>query len=298
MNTLHTSLDLLVDLLQEQVDMDLWMFTQVIENDWTIVACSANPYGINRDDVLKWNDSVCSRMVTMNGVNIVPDLSLIEDYAKAPIVSEHKILSYIGFPLYSEDEELIGSVCAISTVTKPANISNTQAKLEQIVQIAQTTLNQYDLNKRLEKTLDIFNLQSGINDTTGLPDQESFFQHAQECKERYDKISCPIGVLVIEISGMKIVNDDTGLTYNDILRAVSADIRGLMRQSDYVSKLHGSKFGVLMVNVETKYISAMVLKLFEKLSYLKLKISIGADICKPQDSIEESIGRANDNRIM
>lgn len=291
-------LEEIITLLKEKIDMDLWMFTRVLGGEWIIIAACENNYGVNSGDVLLWNDSVCSRMVSLEGPNIVPNIEKESDYCAAPIVKQLPISAYIGFPLVDENDDVIGTLCAIDQNVKTDELARQLEIIRPFLHIAQLLINQKDTIIRMQKALEIMEVQSEIDATTGLPNQESFFALALEKKLKYDALGLPIAIVVIEIAGLSLKRSDDSPNYEDSLRAITADLYSLLRSSDTLAKLDGSKFGVLMVNEENKYVSAMVMKISKYLERYKLNISIGADLCRKDDLIEQSIERANTNRMI
>lgn len=291
-------LETIISLLKEKIDMDLWMVTRVLGDDWIIIAACENNYGVCSGDVLYWNDSVCSRMVSSKGPNIVPNIEDEQRYSAAPIVKSLPISAYIGFPLTDENDELVGTLCAIDQNSKTAYLEEQLDIIKPFLALAQAVINQKDTIDRLQKTINFMDLQTDIDAVTGLANQNHFFELAIQNKQKYDKLGYPIAIIIVEIAGLSLKRNGDYVTYEDILRAITADLSSLLRESDILAKLDGSKFGILMANVENKYVSALVMKISKHLAPYKLSISIGADVCKEADMIEQSVERANSNRMI
>jgi GGDEF domain-containing protein len=296
-------LQIIVGLLKQRVDMDLWMFTTVIKNDWIVLAVSENSYGVKNGDVLPWNESVCSRMVQSNGPNIVPKLIDNAEYHQAPIVSKLPICAYLGYPLRDENNEILGTLCSIDQKEKDQAIETHSEEIRDLLQLGNMLINQYDTINRQSNALDVLNAQSDIDTVTGLPNQEAFFEIAIKRKAEYDKLACPLGIIVVEIGGLSLQHDVTKhsaefLQYEDVVRAIANELSQLIRETDTIAKLDGSKFGMLFVNVGNRFVSAMVVKISNALAKYKLKVSIGADICREGDSVSQSIESANSNKLI
>jgi len=291
-------LEALIALLKERINLDLWMFTRVIEDDWIIIAASENNYGIKSGDVLVWSESICSRMVGHEGPNIAPDITTIDSYNNAPIARHKPIAAYVGFPILNENEELLGTLCAIDQKPRSETLTETNQFIQPLLNVAKTLINQNDTILRLHRALDKLNEQSSIDDITGLPNQEAFFQIAEETKHKYDALDCPIGVIVIDLGSFSLKRSDDGLQYEDLMRAVTADLSAMTRDADVLSKLYGNRFCMLLVNVDTKYVGSVVMKIAKNLERYKMNVSIGADVCRKGKEIQASISYANDNKIL
>lgn len=296
--SLREPLEALVDMLKTYVDMDLWMFTRVLEDDWIIVAASDNNYGVNSGDVLPWRESVCSRMVNDEGPNIVPDILEELSYKEAPIVKKLPISAYIGFPISNENDELLGTLCAIDQSNKADSIRETNAHIQSLLKVAHTIINQHDTILRLQNAIEKLTDQSDIDDTTGLPNQDAFFELAKQFKQKYDPLGATIAVLIIDIGGLALKSKSSELTYEDLLRSISVDLSKLIRPTDTLCRLDGSRFAALMINVDTRFVSATVMNISKQLEHYKLKISIGADVCREGQSIDDSIEHANNNKMI
>ncbi|MGB3726830.1 MAG: diguanylate cyclase [Glaciecola sp.] len=293
------ALYVLVTMLKNHLDMDLWMLTRVIENDWIIVATTPNQYGVESGTVLPWNESICCRMAKGLGPNLVPNVNDFAEYSAAPITGKLSINAYVGYPLYDENKTLIGTLCAIDPHTQvPHTLVAENDFINNVVALAENVFIQSYTINRLETAVNKLSAQSDIDDATGLPNQQQFFHLAQTHKAQYDPIGAPIAVMIVEIRGLSISTQGSGLSYDDTMRIVGVDLANHIRQSDVLCKLDGSHFGMLLLNVDTKYVSALVRKIPQLFEKYELKVSIGADVCRQGHSIEASIEKANTNRVI
>ncbi|MDX9866193.1 MAG: diguanylate cyclase [Anaerolineaceae bacterium] len=85
---------------------------------------------------------------------------------------------------------------------------------------------------------------------TGLPNRVSFFEqfnHALALAERNNE---SVALLFLDMDGLKIVNDAFGHDGGDILiRQVGSRLRANIRKSDYVARLAGDEFVVILENL-------------------------------------------------
>lgn len=81
---------------------------------------------------------------------------------------------------------------------------------------------------------------------TGLPNAHSLFLHLDREIEVCRYLARSLGVLVCDLNGFKLINDTLGhLTGNRILQAVSAALREICREYDYVSRMGGDEFVIV-----------------------------------------------------
>ena len=127
--------DICVDalrMLQEKMNFGLWMVTKVDGDDWIVMKSHDSAYGVQDGDVFVWMESFCSRMVRGLGPTFAPESDKVIAYAQAEIGRKIPIQAYIGFPLYREDGELLGTVCAIDQKPVPESWSEHQGFVEEI----------------------------------------------------------------------------------------------------------------------------------------------------------------------
>jgi diguanylate cyclase (GGDEF)-like protein len=291
-------LEEVICLLKKRIKMDLWMITRVIEDDWIIIAASQNDYGVKAGDVLKWSDSICSRMVQQEGPNIVSNVDVVDAYKVAPITQQKPISAYVGFPFVNENNEILGTLCAIDQNIKAEDLADTHKDIAPLLDIANTLINQNDTIFRLTNALDKLNEQNLVDDVTGLPNQEAFFELAAQAKLKYDALGCPIGVVIVDLGSFSLRRYNDGLQYEDVMRAVTSDLSSMLREADILCKLYGNRFCMLLLNVDTKYVSSTVMKMSKLLEPYKMNVSIGAEICREGTDIQTSIEHANDNKML
>ena len=140
LNTSETSTqksfdDICVDalrLLQEKMNFGLWMITKVDGDDWIVMKSKDSAYGVQDGDVFVWMESFCSRMVKGLGPTFAPESDRVVAYSQAEIGRKIPIQAYMGFPLYRQDGELLGTVCAIDKSPVPAEWADHQKFVEEI----------------------------------------------------------------------------------------------------------------------------------------------------------------------
>jgi len=93
--------------------------------------------------------------------------------------------------------------------------------------------------------------QSATTDgLTGLPNSRSLFLHLDSEIARCARNDTTLGVLVLDLDGFKAVNDRFGhLTGNKLLQEVSQALRESCREYDYVARMGGDEFVVIMPGI-------------------------------------------------
>jgi diguanylate cyclase (GGDEF)-like protein/putative nucleotidyltransferase with HDIG domain len=99
---------------------------------------------------------------------------------------------------------------------------------------------------------------SAITDyLTGLPNARSLFLQLDSELSRGRRADIPIAVLVLDLDGFKQINDRFGhLEGNKVLHAIGAGLRRSCRDYDYVARMGGDEFVVLLPGVDAFDIGA------------------------------------------
>jgi diguanylate cyclase (GGDEF)-like protein len=85
---------------------------------------------------------------------------------------------------------------------------------------------------------------------TGLPNRALFYDRLRHGLARAGRASERLGILFLDMDGLKPINDHFGHKAGDAaLRQVAARLRKVSRQSDTVARLGGDEFGVVLTHV-------------------------------------------------
>ena len=110
----------------------------------------------------------------------------------------------------------------------------------------------------------------------------SFFE--EEMKRLEDGRYCPLGIIICDIDGLKLINDTMGHDKGDVLLKSAADIlRDCFRSSDIVARIGGDEFAILLPQSDREALSQCCRRIRRKLedynhgdAELPLSISIGS----------------------
>jgi diguanylate cyclase (GGDEF)-like protein len=89
------------------------------------------------------------------------------------------------------------------------------------------------------------------DDLTKLPNRAAWNEALQSGIARAMRTRAPLAVMYLDLNGFKAVNDRHGHAAGDaVLKAFAAQLRGCMRLSDFVARLAGDEFVVLVEGLE------------------------------------------------
>jgi diguanylate cyclase (GGDEF)-like protein/putative nucleotidyltransferase with HDIG domain len=114
-----------------------------------------------------------------------------------------------------------------------------------------------------------------IDYLTGLPNARSLFLHLDSELNRSRRLGTPLAVVVCDLDGFKQVNDRFGhLVGNMVLRSVAAGLKQTCREYDYVARMGGDEFVVIMPGFDIAATREKT-RLFQSVA-----VDVGIQVCK------------------
>ncbi len=125
-----------------------------------------------------------------------------------------------------------------------------------------------------------------IDFLTGLPNARSLFLHLNELLTKCDGSGERVMVLVCDLDGFKLVNDRYGhLVGNRVLSLFASRAREVSRKQDYISRMGGDEFVLVLPGVTQDLLSRKSEEL------VKIAVAVGREICGT-DVLSVSVGGA------
>ena len=147
----------------------------------------------------------------------------------------------------------------IRQVTPTANLGPVQfVSLMGILLVIMGVLTSYlAANSNLRSTMEIRTRRldhlASHDPLTNIPNRRSFFEEAQRCLNRANRLSRPFALLAIDINEFKSVNDTFGHAIGDaVLKDLARRMQQGFRKTDFISRIGGDEFGVLLESVDSK----------------------------------------------
>ena len=286
---------LVLDHLQSQVPMGMWTVSRVIDGRQVYLEVTPdNAFGLAAGDGPAWQDSLCHEMWVHDAPSVAPDISRVPAYSSNGAARALSVASYVGIPVYNHDETLFGTICGIDSETRPESFADLRPQLELLGQLLSVVRNldarAVALARRLELTL----LESETDPLTGLRNRRSWQRACHTEEGRHHRLGDHASVVVIDLDGLKHVNDRDGHAAGDaMIRRAAAVVRGSSRQTDVVARLGGDEFAVLCPQTIASQVAVYADRIRSELAAAGLSASVGTATLERAGTIAETEAAAD-----
>jgi diguanylate cyclase (GGDEF)-like protein/PAS domain S-box-containing protein len=151
--------------------------------------------------------------------------------------------------------------------------------------------------------IDELQKESLVDPLTGLANRRCIDMKLHSRIDEMQRYGWPCGVLFLDIDNFKIVNDTYGHNVGDrVLMMVARTLSSNLRSHDLLGRYGGEEFVAIITNVNMAKLHSFANRLRllvekssldTKYSTLRVTVSIGATLVRPEDTVEAAITRAD-----
>ena len=240
--------------LRRRYDLDLWMITRVKGDDWIMILADDRRGEVVTGQVFAWSESICKRMVEgacPGWINSIAEQRLIMDAPIVPpivppIVRRLGIDAYIGAPMRTADGSLLGTLCGMHRASCTTLDRSDHELVVLLADLLAGFMTAEIGSVELERQNERFRFEAMTDVLTHLPNRRAWEQKLEREQSRALRLGETSFVSVIDLDGLKQVNDEQGHASGDeLLRQTALALRYAVRDSDFVARLGGDEFSVL-----------------------------------------------------
>lgn len=194
-----------------------------------------------------WDDTFCRRM--WNGAaRVVADSLTSPDYADLP--DAQAVRAYAGFPLIDDDGQLFGTLCGVSD-SPLHDVHEIDADLVALMgDLLSSQLTMARIADRERRSVEIADALANEDGLTGLVNRRGWDLLVVDAQQRVDAYGDLVAVGVLDLDGLKQVNDTQGHQAGDeLIRRAAKTLRATARPADRVARYGGDEFTILANNV-------------------------------------------------
>lgn len=274
--------------------MGAWLMTRVEGDDWLILQSEDNRYGVETGDTLRWHDNYCSRMVKGLGPHITNTPQSVPVYSEAPVNEWLTINSYIGVPVTDANGALFGTLCAVDTVEKPELTDAALPVVQTMSRLLGSLLARERERDEQRRRADWAATQMHTDALTGLANRRAWMSAVGADAIRAGRYGDGIGIIMIDLDGLKIINDTEGHAAGDALIQRAAGL--ISRSADeraLAARLGGDEFAILVEPATEALLEARAQTLRESLLHAGIAASLGYAMRSMKEDYETAIRNAD-----
>jgi diguanylate cyclase len=224
--------------------------------------------------------------MTGQAPRLAPDVRVVPALQKLELVRQWNVGAYLSAPLTVDGQTLYGTVCALDQLPQPAagpaavDLLDRQARLLSTVLAAD--LRTDNARRRAERA----ETQALTDPLTGLVNRRGWDRLLEREEQRCQRYGALASVLMIDLDGLKTLNDTHGHAAGDALLQRAADtLRTAVRSADVVARLGGDEFAVLAVETDRPAAMTVRDRLQALLAAAGVPASVGAAVRDPHGGL-------------
>jgi diguanylate cyclase (GGDEF)-like protein len=236
------------------------------------------------------NIAFCHHTIAAAEGLAVEDAALDPRFAASPLVmGDPRIRSYLGAPLRTPDGYHVGALCIISDEVRQFSTDDREI----LRRFSEVVVSHMEMRQLASE-----------DSLTGTSTRRAFDQEVFAAVADYRKRGEGAAIAMVDLDHFKQINDVHGHACGDaVLKAVAAALRLAMGPHDFLGRLGGEEFGVLLRSGDRAHaaataetlraaISAIVL---QDLPALRITASVGLALLVPGiETVEAWTGRADE----
>jgi len=237
--------------LRSAVGFRFWAVTRVTGGTYAVVSTGRAGFPAAVGAQFPWADTLCRQALSGRAPRVAPDVRAVAAYQDLHLVQDWQIGAYLSAPLSLDGRSLHGTVCAVDPLPQPSTATAQVGLLDLQARLLSTVLSgelRLDHEHRRAERAEAQALKDPLTDLTNRRGWDQLLAREEQRCQRYGTLA---SVLVLDLDGLKGVNDQHGHGAGDALLRRTADVlRGAVRAADVVARLGGDEFAVLTVETD------------------------------------------------
>jgi len=250
--------------LHSAVGFRFWAVTRVTGQTCQIIATGPEQFPATAGEQFPWSLTLCRQVLLGHAPRVALDVQTVPAYRELALVQQWRIGAYLSSPLTLDGTSLYGTVCAVDPLDQT--------------------------RRRAERA----EAEALMDPLTGLVNRRGWELLLDREEQRCRRYGALASVLIIDLDGLKAVNDTAGHAAGDAVLRTAADVlRDAVRSADIVARLGGGEFAVLSVETDLPAAHTERARLRDLLAAAGVPASVGVATRDPQGGLAAAVGHAD-----
>jgi len=287
---------MVVDYLAEALPMGAWAVTRVAGERQTILVSDDHGFGLAPGVEGQWTMTICRTMVSGETPRVVPDTgseSALCDVIAAAAAGGINVAAYIGTPILYPDGGLFGTVIGVNEQPLDPGFVTNETLLDLLSSLLSSVLEADTNAVRSARELERAVSDAETDTLTGLLNRRGWERWLAREEERFRRFGDPASVVMMDLDGLKRINDTEGHDAGDAyLRRTAETLRAVTRRGDPLARLGGDEFA-MVATVGPDDVGPLVTRLQEALDAAGTPCSMGVGPLGVTSGFAEAIAEAD-----
>jgi diguanylate cyclase (GGDEF)-like protein len=283
-----------VSYLRSAVPLGFWSVTRYDGERQVYLTLEDDHYGTHVGDSVPWTDSFCRHAVAGTGPQIAPYAMAVPVYAATEVAARLDIGTYVGIPIRLSDGEVFGTLCGLDPAVREAGFARHADLLELLTMLLARVLDADLERAATARAAEEALLLAETDALTGLLNRRGWDRLLDLEEQRCRRYGDPCSVLVLDLDGLREVNDTDGHDAGDaILRRAADTVRSVSRASDVLARLGGDEFGIIAAMTTERDAKALAERLQTALDRSGIECSIGLAVASMRTGLSAAWRQAD-----
>ncbi|WP_336659658.1 sensor domain-containing diguanylate cyclase [Leucobacter sp. USHLN153] len=273
-----TSAERVVAYLQKHTPLTDWSVSRVTNGEQIHVHVQETEV-ISSGARISWDESFCSRM-SAGAAHVVRDSLADPDYSDLRFAE--RIGSYAGYTIHDDRGELFGVLCGARTTP----LETEETIDEELIRLLSELLStQLELSRRIDRerrSIAIADALAHSDALTGLLNRRGWDRVVADAQERVDAFGDPVAVAILDLNGLKSVNDSIGHSAGDgLLERTGVALKEAAGPEHRVARIGGDEFAILANGVSPRQVPEHFERFTRRLEAAGISASLGGAASMP-----------------
>jgi diguanylate cyclase len=271
-DTFSTSAEQVIAYLKVHTPIPEWSVSRVTAGEQVHIHTGDNEM-LQLGRRVPWDDTFCIRM--SNGADrVVLDAQVHPDYADHPDAAV--VRAYAGIPITDDDGRTFGTLCGVGTEPLGDADEIDSDLIELMADLLSSQLKLARIADRARRTADIARALAHTDALTGLTNRRGWDLLVEDADRRISAYGDPVAIAVLDLDGLKAMNDLEGHAAGDeLIRRAAEVLTTTARPGDRVARYGGDEFAILSNNVAMKDLIGHFARFSDALAHAGVAASLG-----------------------